>query len=163
MYCRSWSVMRSKTCCDCCNKSELLICVSAVESVEYPVDASIIRWMVDACVGVGGNRALRPLPIFLFTKIKAEIYNFIRFFVLQFSFISMCTQTFYQQILIIFYNDFKIKTPLRVYNSHNEISWLFNKYKQINSSRIHTSTFHLLACVCQAQLESFLFWLLIPN
>lgn len=66
MYCRSWSVMRSKTCCDCCIKSEPLRCCASavVGSVEYPV-AAFIRWMVDACVGVGGKRALRPLPIFL--------------------------------------------------------------------------------------------------
>lgn len=65
IYCRSWSDIRSKTGCDC-NISDALSVWSAVESIEYPVEASIIRWMLDTCVGVGGKRALRPPPpIFL--------------------------------------------------------------------------------------------------
>lgn len=67
IYCRSWSVIPSKADCDCFILV-LLIVVSAVESVENPVDASIIRWILEACVGVGGSRALRPLPIFLFKQ-----------------------------------------------------------------------------------------------
>lgn len=108
IYCRSWSVMRSKTCCDCCNKSEPLMCVSAVESAEYPVDASIIRWIVDTCVGVGGKRALRPLPIFLYTEKKRESKQNHSF--------SWCEQKKFlhghlPEILITFYNNFEIKIP----------------------------------------------------
>lgn len=65
IYCRSSLVIPSKADFDCLLVL-LLMFVSAVESVESPVDASILRWILEACVGVGGSRALRPLPIFLF-------------------------------------------------------------------------------------------------
>lgn len=74
IYCRSWSEIPSKADLDGFILL-LLVVVSAVESVENPVDASIIRWILEACGGVGGSRALRPLPIFLFKSVKYEKIN----------------------------------------------------------------------------------------
>lgn len=71
MYCRSVSVMPSKADCDCwLMRSVVLILLASVvvESFEKPVEASINRWILDARGGVGGKRALRPLPIFLSQK-----------------------------------------------------------------------------------------------
>lgn len=76
MYCRSWSVIRSNTCCVCTKSGPFIEFVFAsgdgfgkmvVVSLVYPVEASIKRCIFDVWVGVGGNRA-RPPGIFLYVS-----------------------------------------------------------------------------------------------
>lgn len=81
MYCRSWSVIRSNTCCVCTKSGPFIEFVFAsaewfgkmivVSLGLYPVEEASIKCCIfDAWAGVGGNRAARPLGIFLRLKMK---------------------------------------------------------------------------------------------